>query len=234
MNESSGPTVFGMFVKEPVANRVKTRLAARLGEDGGQLAANLYAAFQSDLVEKFGSHFDRRVMGFAPSSAIEFFTELSAGQYQLWAQPELELGQRMKSFFEMAFASGAGRVVLIGSDSPTLPVHVVERAFESLLTNDLVLVPATDGGYVLIGQSGMTRDVFDGIEWSCPTVLADTVKIAQEKSMSVGVLDPWYDVDTVDGLRMLTGHIAAMDVGRTGQALIATRAALDDLELPAE
>ena len=226
MNAQSGSTVFGIFVKEPVAGRVKTRLAADLGEDGAELAANLYRAFQIDLVDRFRDRFDERVLGYGPSSAGEFFESLGAGNYRLWPPPDFDLGKRMLAFFETAFANGAGRVVLIGSDSPTLPISLVDEAFESLMSHDLVLGPATDGGYVLIGQSEHVRDVFDDIRWSTDSVLAQTVLAAHSQSLSVGLLGLWYDVDTSEDLRMLEGHITAMDMAGQGQKLQATRLAL--------
>jgi rSAM/selenodomain-associated transferase 1 len=226
MNARSGSTVFGIFVKEPVAGRVKTRLAADLGEHGAELAASLYRAFQSDLVDRFRDRFDERVLGYGPASADGFFEFLSAGDYRLWPQPDVDLGNRMVAFFKTAFANGAGRVVLIGSDSPTLPVSLLDDAFESLLANDLVLGPATDGGYVLIGQSQCFRPVFEGIRWSTNSVLAQTVLAAQSQSLSVELLNPWYDIDTAEDLRMLEGHIRAMDVAGQGQKLEATRLVL--------
>lgn len=232
MNQPTDSTVFGMFVKQPVAGRVKTRLAASLGTDGTESAAMLYDAFQTDLVDRFRGRYDQRWLGFSPASATGFFENLSQADYRLWAQPDVDLGNRMRAFFEMAFANGAGRVVLIGSDSPTLPTSLVDEAFELLRTRDLVVGPATDGGYVLIGQSGSVRDVFDGIQWSQPGVLAQTVQIAQRQSLSVDLLTPWYDVDTIDDLRMLQGHISGLDTAGKGQKLSATRSALSRISLP--
>ena len=229
MTDPSGSTVFGIFVKEPVANRVKTRLASNLGGNGAELAATLYSAFQRDLMDRFRHRFDERILGYAPLSASDFFQTASAGDFRLWPQPDVDLGQRMLAFFETAFANGAGRVVLIGSDSPTLPVSLVDEAFESLMSHDLVISPATDGGYVLIGQSRTAHNVFDDIEWSTSCVLAQTIQAVQSQSLSVGLLNPWYDIDTVEDLRMLAGHIAAMDAGDQSQTLKATRLALSNL-----
>ena len=140
-------TTLGMFVKAPEPGRVKTRLAAAIGETS---AAELYRAFLSDLIERFRRTADRRVLACSPADDMtrEFFDQLSAGDYELWPQPDADLGTRMRMFFE---TFGPEPVILIGSDSPTLPGEFPVAAFELLQRADVVLGPATDGGLYLIG-----------------------------------------------------------------------------------
>jgi glycosyltransferase A (GT-A) superfamily protein (DUF2064 family) len=116
----------------------------------------------------------------------------------------------MEAFFRGRFAGGAERVVLLGTDSPTLPVAWVEEAFARLGSADAVLGPATDGGYYLIGCSRRVPPVFDGIAWGGPTVLAETVARLTVPDWRLALLAPWYDVDTIADWQMLREHIQAL------------------------
>lgn len=210
--------LFGVFVKHPQPGKVKTRLAADIGPEN---AAAVYSAFVNDLVARFRQTADRRLLGYSPKTddATKFFSELVGVDYQLWPQPDVGLGERMAGFFQHAFGVGAKRVVLIGSDSPSLPLRYVEQAFELLSNNDMVFGPATDGGYYLVGLnrscSEQAQELFSEIDWSSERVLAQSINRAQRCDVSVGLLDPWYDVDTLDDLRMLVGHLRALAASNT-------------------
>ncbi|MCH8828735.1 MAG: TIGR04282 family arsenosugar biosynthesis glycosyltransferase [Planctomycetes bacterium] len=201
--------VFGMFVKHPLAGEVKTRLAADIGE---ACAADLYAAFVADLADRFRNSGERRYLCYAPAAtaAEEYFSELAAGDYELWPQPNTALGDRLAAFFEFADSIGAERTVVIGSDSPTLPADFLDRAFDRLASSDCVVGPASDGGYYLIGQRGRPQPIFDGIDWSGPHVLSQTIDCIERQGMKPAILPVWYDVDSLDDLHMLRGHLRAL------------------------
>ena len=95
------------------------------------------------------------------------------------------------------------------TDSPTLPPAFVEQAFAELERADVVLGPATDGGYYLLGCRRLPP-IFDGIAWSGSRVLAETVARLSDPAWRLAVLPPWYDVDTPDDWQMLRGHLAAL------------------------
>lgn len=199
---------FGMFVKHPQPGQVKTRLAAEIGADA---AAGLYAAFVRDLAARFETVAERCVLGYAPATgaAQQYFRQF-APAFDLWPQPDVDLGERMGRFFADHLQSPTDRAVLIGSDSPTLPRALVEQAFQALDTADCVLGPATDGGYYLVGLRGRAWPIFDDITWSAPTVLAQTIARVQSAGTRLALLAPWYDVDTAADLALLGGHIAAL------------------------
>ncbi|MDA1018085.1 MAG: TIGR04282 family arsenosugar biosynthesis glycosyltransferase [Planctomycetota bacterium] len=201
--------MLGIFVKRPSPGRVKTRLAAAIGD---QTAADLYAAFQADIVDRFRNSGQQRRLGYSPNepAATAYFQSMAAGDYELWPQPDRPLGERITDFFNQAFHDRAERVVLIGSDSPSLPTKYVDDAFHHLNRVDCVIGPATDGGYYLIGLR-VNATLFEGIEWSSRHVLAQTVDRARSLGLSLDVLPPWYDVDTVEDLSVLSGHMRALD-----------------------
>ena len=203
---------FGVFGKHPRSGQVKTRLADHIGAEA---ASRLYAAFLDDLAFEFRFIGERRILGFWPANAAPFFEQFTRFGYELWPQPEGDLGSKIVAFFQETLRIEDDRAVLIGSDSPTLPRHYIEQAFELLAEHDCVLGPATDGGYYMIGLRQPAPELFENVSWSSPKVLFETVQRVTEAGLSLCLLPPWYDVDTLDDTQMLAGHIRAMT--RSGQ-----------------
>lgn len=229
-------TTLGMFAKFPEAGCVKTRLAKHIGNAA---AARLYEAFLRDLAVRFCDAADRRVLAFAPDSdaARQFFSPFLRSEDVLWAQPQGSLADRMESFFQ---SFGPTSVVLIGSDSPTLPRAFVDEAFHELERHDVVLGPATDGGLYLIGLNGQrTIDavpkvwpIFQGIDWSTSQVLEQVSRKLSDAQGTLHLLPPWYDVDDVDDLNFLRGHLRTqrMAANSVVDAAPFTQAVLADIE----
>lgn len=201
-------TIFGVFAKQPISGRVKTRLAADTGADA---AASIYEAFLRDILQSFEGVADRCVIGHSPDdeNAEAYFQSIADGHYELWAQPDASLGERMAAFF-IEHLTNDSAVVLIGSDSPTLPAPLIEMAFVALQQDECVIGPAPDGGYYLIGLRRWGDGLFDEIEWDGANVLVQTVRNLQAKELSLQLLPPWYDVDTLDDLYGLQGHLTAL------------------------
>jgi rSAM/selenodomain-associated transferase 1 len=203
----SGHRVLGLFAKWPAAGAVKTRLAA-----GGDPAwgARVAHAFLRDTVERLAAVDARRVLAFAPAEREADFAAVAAGRFDLVPQAGGDLGRRLAAFLAQQQAAGARAVVLVGTDSPTLPVAYVEQAFADLERADVVLGPATDGGYYLVGCGPGRPPLFEGIAWGTGRVLAETVAALADPRWRLAVLPPWYDVDTPDDWAMLCGHLAAL------------------------
>ena len=129
------------------------------------------------------------------------------------------MGERLEQFFDHAFATGATRVVVIGSDSPTLPLEFVERAFALLQDHDCVLGPATDGGYYLVGQSGRSQPIFANVEWGTSRVFDQTVARIAACKARLSLLPQWYDVDTAADFELLDKDLASISLPFTKQLL---------------
>lgn len=219
---------FGLFGKHPHPGHVKTRLA---DEVGAAVAAKLYTAFVDDLAFRFRAAGDHRILGFWPADTASYFDQYAKIGYELWPQPEGDLGQKIISFFKYTLKELGSRAVLIGTDSPTLPSEFVGQAFEMLNEVDCVLGPATDGGYYLIGLRRPLPSLFDNIAWSGANVLTQTVQRASAAGFSLNVLTPWYDVDELKDLQVLAGHIRAMTHAGQTHPCPMTASALDQLHL---
>jgi rSAM/selenodomain-associated transferase 1 len=141
-----------------------------------------------------------RIVFFAPAEARAEIEAWFPGE-TLRPQRGGDLGEKMAAAFEEAFASGARRAVLIGSDVPWVTRETVVEAFRSLEDHDLVLGPARDGGYYLVALERQRPELFEGIAWSTPSVLASTVERAGILGLTVRLLDPLRDIDTLQDLR---------------------------------
>lgn len=204
--------VLGIFAKRPDPGRVKTRLAEGLG---AEFAAEAHEAMLFDLLDAWGSDRllapgGRRVLAFDPPDAGPWFDERVPGSFALQPQAAGDLGGRLRAFFEGEFEDGAGKVVAIGADSPTLDPNFVVSAFVLLDHKDVVIGPAADGGYYLIGCRPPAPPIFDGVDWGTPRVLEQTVARLRDAGRSLALLPPWYDVDTPEGWQLLRGHLRAM------------------------
>lgn len=199
--------ILGIFAKQPIVGQAKTRLAETTSADWAQRVAN---ALLVDSLARFERVEAKRAIVFAPADAAAFFSNLANGRYELLAQADGDLGQRLQNFFNQARARGFTRIIAIGTDSPTLPTEFIERAFRLLENHDVVIGPAFDGGYYLIGCGPLSVPVFIDIPWSTPRVLEETVKCLVAASARLAILPPWYDIDTTDDWAMLRGHLRAM------------------------
>ncbi len=197
--------VLGLFAKWPAAGRVKTRLAPGDAAWGARVAH----AFLLDAIERLAAVQAHRVLAFEPMDREAEFAALAGDRFSLEFQGDGDLGQRLARFVGRHLDGGARAVVVVGTDSPTLPVDYVEQAFGELERADVVLGPAADGGYYLVGCGRRRTPLFEGIAWGTGRVLAETVATLAEPSWRLALLPPWYDVDTAADWAMLVGHLAA-------------------------
>jgi rSAM/selenodomain-associated transferase 1 len=171
----------------------------------------------------------RRVLAYAPAEARPWFEAQVPASFTLELQAAGDLGQRIHAFFAGEFERGATKIVLTGSDAPTLNPATVMSAFSHLESRDVVLGPATDGGYYLIGCRRAAPSIFEGIDWSTPDVLRQTVERLHSLGLSLAILPPWYDVDTPDDLRMLSGHLRALRLAGHDPRVPRTEALIETL-----
>lgn len=199
-----------VLTRLPCEGKNKTRLIPALGPAG---AAAMH--------DRLARHAIGRASSFAMMHpSIDLQIHLDGGtpaQGRAWLGNDIDchpqssgdLGQRIFSAIKRAFDTGAERVVLIGTDCPSLDEKCFEKAYQSLDKGDLVYVPAADGGYVLVGMSRPIPEVFQNIEWGGPKVLDQSLAAASAASCRVQLLDALRDVDLPEDLplanQVLTG-----------------------------
>ncbi len=200
-------TALVIFAKAPIPGQVKTRLCPPLTPDE---AATLHGSFVLDQLERTKAAVARfklpldRYLACAPSSAHVFFKIMEERQsVKLIEQIGDDVGARMSQTFETLFVRGYKRVLIVGTDVPTLPLEHYKQAFALLESHDLVLGPALDGGYYLIGLNRSIPDLFTDIPWSTERVLQRTQEKAQALGLTMALIAPWRDVDTTEDLKAL-------------------------------
>ena len=198
--------VLGVFTKSPRPGEVKTRLAAATTPE---FAARVAAAFLHDTVTRFQKTADERYLIYAPDNAAAELAFVVAYDWLLAPQGPGDLGARMGRFIQQHLGDGAQHVVLIGADSPTLPLDYLTSAYQMLEHADVVIAPAFDGGYCLLGVARRLPPIFDGIAWGTSNVLRHTVS-RLDPSWRLELLPPWYDLDTLDDWEALRGHVTAL------------------------
>ena len=218
------PRTLALFAKQPFPGRVKTRLASATSPEW---AAALSEAFLLDALDSFQGFPGRRVLVYDPPEADNYFQSVATGRFALVPQTGGDLGQRLLACFESEFALGSSAVIIVGTDSPTLPISIVLQAAEDLNQSDVVVGPATDGGYYLIGCTGLLPALFRGVSWSTNRVFSETIARIAEAGAHLSLLPPWYDVDTLDDVRMLRNHLAAMRVAGMTLRPLRTEALLE-------
>ena len=201
-------SILVMVAKEPVPERVKTRLCPHLSP---ARAAELYSFFVQDMVDEMcGLTASAGDPAFCVSVALAYTPEESEAAFKailpvpipLFSQQGADLGERLLHIFEKLCGKGYDQVHIINSDSPDMPRSLISESARLLEAprTDLVLGPCTDGGYYLIGLKKPVPELFQGIPWSTDRVLAMTLERACALGLSYALLEPWYDVDTYDDL----------------------------------
>jgi rSAM/selenodomain-associated transferase 1 len=206
-----------VFGRAPASGTAKTRLAGATGAGGVALgpegAARIYAAFLADTLATAArvaaaGHADVALWVAGAPDDASLCAVPGVAELPRVAQPEVDLGARMRAALDAGVASH-GRALVVGSDAPTLPAEILVAACEAFARVDLVLGPAADGGYVLVGSRvPLPPEVFAGARFSTPHARADTLAGARRAGLSVACVAPWYDVDTPDDLRLLRLHLA--------------------------
>jgi hypothetical protein len=197
-----------IMAKRPQAGEVKTRLCPPLTPEEAAQLTRCFLLDKLDQVRRFPSV--ARFVAFSPPDAEEFFGTQTGDAFSLLPQAGVDLGERLADLSAQLLGTGFTAVIIIGTDSPTLPDAVIHEAHEVLNWDlaDVVLGPVDDGGYYLIGLRQPSLFLFHGIAWSTDTVLSQTVAKARMAGLRTHFLPAWYDVDVESDLRRLVRDLA--------------------------
>ena len=212
-------SLLALFARRPTAGQVKTRLAPAIG---AEQAAVLYEAMLLDIADQHAESQRDLALWYTPEDAARWVREHLPPAYRLYAQRGPDLASRMSALFQVHAEEGYDRIVLRGTDSPSLPEERIEEAFAALEQVDLVLCPDLDGGYNLIGLCAPCDQIFD-IPMSTVSVLEETLACARRMGLRTHLLEAHHDVDTVDDLERLGGEIDAGRAPRTARFILAQR-----------
>jgi len=197
------PATLIVFARYPRPGEAKTRLVPSLGLDGAAALARrmLVATWAEGLsaARLAGRRLELHGSGATPAE----FERLLGGEGTFLSQAGGGFGERLERAFASAFERGAARVVLVGADCPALSTRHFDEALAALDSDDIVLGPARDGGWWLMGLRSLAQELFRGIAWSTSVVLEQTLAAARASGLTVALLEELSDVDRPEDLEGL-------------------------------
>jgi uncharacterized protein len=184
-----------IFVRKPELGKVKTRLAADIGDDRAlqvyiELLKHTHAVTCNLCCDKYVYYSESTVEDDMWENTI----------FRKASQKGEGLGERMMAAFSDLFKNGYTKVVIIGSDCPALSTDIIESAFQELNVYNAVIGPSADGGYYLLGLTELLSGLFYNKQWSTASVLQDTITSITSLNKSYFLLPVLADIDTAGDL----------------------------------
>lgn len=188
-----------LFIRAPELGRVKTRLGKKMDNP---TVLSLYQCFVEDIVHTLTTGGYDITVYFYPLYKKSTVQEWMGHKTHIQAQTGRGLGAKMRNAFSNVFGSNVEQAVLIGSDFPDLNIHVIHEAFFCLQKRDVVIGPARDGGYYLIGfrKETFDGDVFSRVDWGTKRVYQQTLQRIHDAGLNSHTLPVWQDIDTYEDL----------------------------------
>ncbi|MCK5088106.1 MAG: TIGR04282 family arsenosugar biosynthesis glycosyltransferase [Melioribacteraceae bacterium] len=193
-----------VFARYPVEGKVKTRLASTIG---ARSAANIYKKIAKNVINEIKS---------VPNSNkyIFYSEEKENGLIKKWLGKRFyyahqngdDLGERMQNAFRIVFGHSPNKVIIVGTDTPDLSADVINNAIDVLDKSDIVIGPAKDGGYFLLGMRKFYPELFQGIQYSTDTVFDETIKKINSLGLTFNRLNELQDIDTEGDLVQWIGE----------------------------
>ena len=199
-------TAIIVFTRFPVEGKVKTRLAKNMGN---KFAVSFFRAcaehtFKELLkVEEMGSDL---FLFCSEENEIEQVMKWVGNNFNYYSQQGADLGLKMYNAFDTVFKRGYKNVIIIGTDAPDVSMNIIQSAISVLDNYSVVIGPANDGGYYLLGFKSKLIDLFSGIEWSTNSVFDNTIKKLNNSKVNYFVLDELTDIDTLEDLQNWFKH----------------------------
>lgn len=198
-----------LMSRAPIPGKTKTRLQSHLKPDE---CAELHRAFLKDISNKLENIKKQYqtldlFLSYTPEGSENLFDDLIGDNFNLILQKGKDLGARMYNSISEAYSKTDEPVIVTGSDLPSLPAEIITEAVAALKEKDLVIGPAVDGGYYLIGMQTPHPFLFASNEWGSDLVLIKTLKLAAEHNLQIHFLPEWYDVDTFNELLLFRNEL---------------------------
>jgi hypothetical protein len=200
--------LLGITLKFPEPGRVKTRLSKEIGRDNAARVSRVIAEHVLKNTRSSGGDYER-IIFFSPDGMRDEFARWLKDE-RLLPQKGADIGEIMLNALSDLFRAGAQKGVIVGADIPDLSRSIVGDAFSELDHVDIVIGPATDGGYYLIGMKSLHPEIFRGIAWSTGRVLEDTVSLIRKSGLTYKEVSVLSDVDSLKDLEKFTKNFAGI------------------------
>lgn len=189
-----------VFAKYPQKGKVKTRLASTLGE---RFAADFYkvcAEHTFKEILKVNKNDTRHFLFYSDENDKNKIRKWTHFKFLLFNQQGEDLGEKMLNAFHSVFKNDVSKSIIIGTDLPDISSYIINDAFELLNESDVVLGPATDGGYYLLGMKKIIKELFIELPWSTEKLFRQTLKVINDLNLQVSILPELSDIDTESDL----------------------------------
>ena len=199
-------TAIIVFTRFPMAGKVKTRLAKNMGN---KFAVSFFkACAEHTFMEllKVKETGPELFLFCSEENEIEQVMQWAGNNFNYFSQLGKDLGLKMFNAFDTVFKRGYKKVIIIGTDAPDVSMNILQSAISVLDNYSVVVGPANDGGYYLLGFKSKLIDLFSGIEWSTNSVFDNTIKKLNNSKINYFVLDELIDIDTLDDLQNWLKH----------------------------
>ena len=183
-----------IFTKNPVAGKVKTRLAKGIGEDKALEVYKFLLKHSHTITAPLSV--EKQVHYSSNIAENDLWIE---GNFHKKLQAEGDLGEKMQAAFKNAFEEGYKNIIIIGSDLYDITSEDIQKAFDALEAHDYVIGPAEDGGYYLLGMKSLNSALFQNKQWSTSSVFKDSLKNMQDGNIKI--LPVKNDIDTLDDIK---------------------------------
>ena len=194
-------TAIIVFTKFPVEGKVKTRLAKNMGNKFAVSFYRVCAEHTFKELEKVKETGSELFLFCSEENEIEQVMKWVGKDFNYYSQQGSDLGLKMYNAFDTVFKLGHKKVIIIGTDAPDVSMKIVQSAISVLDNYSVVIGPANDGGYYLLGFKSKLIDLFSGIEWSTNSVFDNTIKKLSNYKMNYFILDELTDIDTLEDLQ---------------------------------
>lgn len=193
--------VVSLFLKAPILGAVKTRLAKSIGDEGALMAYCELVEFLLKSIPETKVH-----IHYTPN-AISLMEDWLGSDYVYHLQEGEGLGERLIHSMQLEFSNGSEKLIFLGGDCPYVDHARLDEAFTLLDENEVVVGPATDGGYYLIGIKEPRAELFQGIDWGTQSVCETTLNICEREGLSVTLLQEESDVDDLESWQVAKAYI---------------------------
>jgi len=183
-----------VFVRNPELGRVKTRLAKTIGDQAALEIYEILSKHTAEIISEIDS--DKLIFYSEKIQDNDIWTVINCKKQ---IQTKGDLGEKMLDAFQYGFSLGYKKIIIIGSDLYSLRPKHIKSAFEQLENYDVVIGPALDGGYYLLGLNSVIPEIFKQKQWSTSSILKDT--LSDLKKFNVNLLEPLNDIDTYEDLK---------------------------------
>jgi len=189
-----------IFTRYPEIGKVKTRLAASIGNESAYLVHRILVEQTFRECLKLEEREFKLFVFYLDGKNEELFREWIDVRFLLCSQTGNNLGEKMSNAFRKIFGLGFDKVILLGTDIPDISKVFLSKSFFELEKNDVVIGPSNDGGYYLLGMNKFYPNIFDDIKWGTESVFEKTIDKIHENNLSYTTIDKLTDIDVKEDL----------------------------------